>query len=71
MIKLNRSSLTLGLILASGMALANVASASTPSNAKAFSSTELAQGYAQASSDSAPKEAEGKCGEGKCGSAGE
>ena len=64
MFKLSTSSLTLGLIVAGGLALANVASAS---ESEAFSMKQLAHGYSQAQADSAEKPAEGKCGEGKCG----
>jgi len=66
MFKLSTSSLTLGLIVAGGLALAlaNVASAS---ESEAFSMKQLAHGYSQAQADSSEKTAEGKCGEGKCG----
>ena len=62
--KLSTSSLTLGLIIAGGLALSNVASAS---ESEAFSMKQLAHGYSQAQTDTAEKPAEGKCGEGKCG----
>ncbi|MHC8308489.1 HvfA family oxazolone/thioamide-modified RiPP metallophore [Pseudomonas sp. GT1P32] len=66
MFKLSTSSLTLGLIIAGGLALSNVASAS---ESEAFSMKQLAHGYSQAhaDTDTAEKPAEGKCGEGKCG----
>ncbi|MGG7647973.1 hypothetical protein SAMN04490185_3523 [Pseudomonas frederiksbergensis] len=64
MFKLSTSSLTLGLIIAGGLALSNAASAS---ESEAFSMKQLTHGYSQAQADSAEKPAEGKCGEGKCG----
>ncbi|MDO8710686.1 MULTISPECIES: hypothetical protein [Pseudomonas] len=66
MFKLSTSSLTLGLIIAGGLALSNAASASA-SESEAFSMKQLAHGYSQAQADTAEKPAEGKCGEGKCG----
>ncbi|MDD0968703.1 MULTISPECIES: hypothetical protein [Pseudomonas] len=64
MTKLSKTSLTLGLLLAGGLALSNAASAS-----EAFSVKQLDHGYSQtqAKADSADKTSEGKCGEGKCG----
>ncbi len=64
MFKLSTSSLTLGLLIAGGLALSNVASAS---ESEAFSMKPLALGYSQVQADTAEKPAEGKCGEGKCG----
>lgn len=64
MFKRSTASLTLGLIIAGGLALFNVASAS---ESEAFSMKQLAHGYSQAQADTAEKPAEGKCGEGKCG----
>jgi uncharacterized low-complexity protein len=66
MFKLSTSSLTLGLLIAGGLALSNVASAS---ESEAFSMKQLAHGYSQVQVDTAQKPAEGKCGEGKCGAA--
>lgn len=62
--RLSKTSLTLGLLLAGGLTLANAASAS-----EAFRTKPLEHGYSQAraATDSAEKTAEGKCGEGKCG----
>ncbi|WP_285358296.1 hypothetical protein [Pseudomonas sp. lyk4-R2A-10] len=62
--KRSKTSLTLGLLLAGGLALSNAASASD-----AFSVKQLDYGYSQtqAKADSAEKTSEGKCGEGKCG----
>ncbi len=48
MFKLSTSSLTLGLIVAGGLALANVASAS---ESEAFSMKQLAHGYSQVQAD--------------------
>jgi uncharacterized low-complexity protein len=64
MFKLSTSSLTLGLLIAGGLALSNVASAS---ESEAFSMKQLTHGYSQAHADTSEKPAEGKCGEGKCG----
>ena len=50
MFKLSTSSLTLGLIIAGGLALSNVASAS---ESEAFSMKQLAHGYSQAHADTA------------------
>ncbi|WP_367253709.1 hypothetical protein [Pseudomonas sp. stari2] len=63
MTKLSKTSLTLGLLLAGGLALSNAASAS-----EAFSVKQLDHGYSQAQADTPEKTSEGKCGEGKCGS---
>ncbi|MDI2143384.1 MULTISPECIES: hypothetical protein [unclassified Pseudomonas] len=62
MIKLSKTSLTLGLLLAGGLALSNAASAS-----EAFSVKQLDHGYSQTQADTPEKTSEGKCGEGKCG----
>ncbi|AXJ05600.1 hypothetical protein CFN16_16160 [Pseudomonas fluorescens] len=64
MTKLSKTSLTLGLLLAGGLALSNAASAS-----EAFSVKQLDHGYSQsqAKADTTEKSSEGKCGEGKCG----
>ncbi|MCU0071365.1 hypothetical protein N8H71_07180 [Pseudomonas koreensis] len=64
MTKRSKTSLTLGLLLAGGLALSNAASAS-----EAFSVKQLDHGYSQtqAKADTAEKTSEGKCGEGKCG----
>lgn len=64
MTKLSKTSLTLGLLLAGGLALSNAASAS-----EAFSVKQLDHGYSQtqAQADTPEKTPEGKCGEGKCG----
>ncbi|UQS16794.1 hypothetical protein [Pseudomonas sp. HS6] len=66
MTKLSKTSLTLGLLLAGGLALSNAASAS-----EVFSVKQLDHGYsqtqAQAQADTPEKTSEGKCGEGKCG----
>lgn len=60
----SKTSLTVGLLLAGGLALSNAASA-----AETFSVKQLDHGYSQtqAKADTAEKTSEGKCGEGKCG----